>query len=136
MIIAVAVGFLAIFIVLPLINVFVQAFSKGLMSISPHLIDADTRRGDLAHAAGGRDIGRAELVFGLVAAWAITKFEFRGKSLLITLIDLPFSVSPVDRGAGVRVVVRRCKAGSAPGSTRTTSRSSSRCLALCWQRSS
>ena len=67
------------------------------------------------------------VLFGLAAAWAIAKFEFRGKSLLITLIDLPFSVSPVVAGPDVRRAVRRCKASSASGSTRTTSRSSSPC---------
>ena len=56
------------------------------------------------------------LVFGVAAAWAIAKFEFRGKSLLITLIDLPFSVSPVISGLIYRAAVRRCRAGSAPGS--------------------
>ena len=47
------------------------------------------------------------LVFGVAAAWAIAKFEFPGKSLLITLIDLPFSVSPGDRRPGLRAAVRR-----------------------------
>ena len=49
--------------------------------------------------------------FGIAASWAIAKFEFRGKSLLITLIDLPFSVSPVVAGSGVRAAVRRAGAG-------------------------
>ena len=49
------------------------------------------------------------LVFGLIAAWAIAKFEFRGKTLLITLIDLPFSISPGDLRSGVRPAVRRAR---------------------------
>ena len=57
----------------------------------------------------------ANLVFGLAAAWAIAKFEFKGKSFLITLIDLPFSVSPVIVGPDLRAAVRRAGLSSARG---------------------
>jgi sulfate transport system permease protein len=72
------------------------------------------------------------LVFGLIAAWAITRFEFRGKSLLITLIDLPFSVSPVIAGL-VFVLLFGAQGYLGGFSSPTTSRSSSRCPASCWR---
>lgn len=97
-IIAIAVLFLAVFLVLPLATVFQQAFMRG---IGPYL-------GALAHPDALAAIRLTllvaaisvvlNLVFGLVAAWAIAKFEFVGKSVLVTLIDLPFSVSPVIAG--------------------------------------
>ena len=73
------------------------------------------------------------LVFGVAAAWAIAKFEFRGKSLLITLIDLPFSVSPVVAGL-IYVLIFGLQGWFGPGCTNTTSRSYSRCRASCWRR--
>ena len=76
------------------------------------------------------------LVFGVAAAWAIAKFEFRGKSLLITLIDLPFSVSPVIAGPDLRAAVRRAGLVRPVAARRTTSRSSSPCRASCWPRCS
>jgi sulfate transport system permease protein len=97
-IITVAVGFLAIFIVLPLISVFAQAFSRGTAAYFAALVEPDAIaavRLTLLIAAISVTVN---LVFGLVAAWAIAKFDFRGKSLLITFIDLPFSVSPVVSG--------------------------------------
>ena len=75
------------------------------------------------------------LVFGVAAAWAIAKFEFRGKSLLITLIDLPFSVSPVISGPDLRAAVRP-QGWFGPWLATTTSRSSSPCRAWCWRPSS
>jgi sulfate/thiosulfate transport system permease protein len=97
-IISLAIGFLCLFIVLPLVNVFVQAFSKGIEVYFAALHDAET----LAAIRLTLLIAFASVVlnglFGLMAAWAIAKFEFRGKNFLITLIDLPFSVSPVIAG--------------------------------------
>jgi sulfate transport system permease protein len=97
-IVGVAVAFLTIFLVLPLAVVFQQAFVRG---VGPYL-------GALAHPDAVAAIQLTLLVaaisvalnllFGLIAAWAIAKFEFRGKGLLITLIDLPFSISPVISG--------------------------------------
>jgi sulfate transport system permease protein len=97
-IVAIAVGFIGLFIVLPLANVFAQAFSKGWDAYVHALVDPD------ALAAIRLTLMVAALsvvlntVMGLVMAWAMTKFSFGGKSLLITLVDLPFSVSPVIAG--------------------------------------
>jgi sulfate/thiosulfate transport system permease protein len=96
--IASAVAFLTIFLVLPLVTVFAQAFSRGVWPYLAALADPDAVaaiRLTLLVAALSVSIN---LVFGVIAAWAITRFEFRGKSVLVTLIDLPFSVSPVIAG--------------------------------------
>jgi sulfate/thiosulfate transport system permease protein len=95
---AVAFVFLAIFLVLPLIIVFVEAFQKGVGAFTEALSDQDTMaaiRLTLLVAAISVPLN---LVFGIAAAWAIAKFQFKGKAFLITLIDLPFSVSPVISG--------------------------------------
>jgi sulfate/thiosulfate transport system permease protein len=97
-IIAIAIGFLGLFIVLPLVNVFAQAFAKGFEAYLSALQDDDTRSAihlTLLVAVSSVLLNGA---FGLAAAWAIAKFDFRGKNILITLIDLPFSVSPVIAG--------------------------------------
>lgn len=93
-----ALAFLGLFIVLPLTAVFVQAFSKGFSTYLNALADPDALsaiRLTLIVAASSVTLN---LFFGMAAAWAITKFRFPGKTLLITLIDLPFSVSPVVAG--------------------------------------
>src|SRR3954465_5594735 len=97
-IIAIAVTFLLVFVVLPLILVFAQAFSRGLGAYISALTDPEALsaiRLTLGVAAISVSLN---LVFGVIAAWAITKFEFPGKTMLISLIDLPFSVSPVISG--------------------------------------
>ena len=93
-----ALAFLALFLVLPLIAVFAEGFKSGLGAwkeavSSPDAISAI--RLTLLVAAISVPVN---MVFGVAASWAITKFDFPGKSLLITLIDLPFSVSPVVSG--------------------------------------
>jgi len=96
--IAVAVTFLTVFVVLPLAVVFAQAFSKGIGAYFAALSDPEALsaiRLTLCVAAISVSLN---LVFGVIAAWAITKFEFPGKTFLISLIDLPFSVSPVISG--------------------------------------
>jgi sulfate/thiosulfate transport system permease protein len=98
LLIAISVGFLGLFIVLPLINVFTQAFSKGIDAYVTALTDPDSLAAIRLTLLVAATSVALNVVFGLTAAWAITKFEFRGKSLLITLIDLPFSVSPVVAG--------------------------------------
>jgi sulfate transport system permease protein len=96
--IAVAVGFLVLFLVLPLLAVFTEALRRGLGAFLAAFAEPDTQ------AAIGLTLLIAaiavplNLVFGISAAWAVAKFEFPGKSLLVTLIDLPFSVSPVVSG--------------------------------------
>ncbi|MGU3497077.1 sulfate ABC transporter permease subunit CysW [Xanthobacteraceae bacterium A53D] len=97
-IIGVALTFLALVIGLPLVLVFIQAFAKGWEAYAAALTDPDALaaiRLTLIVAAISVSLN---LVFGLVASWCIAKFEFPGKSILITLIDLPFSVSPVVAG--------------------------------------
>src|SRR5216684_1800103 len=97
-IIAIAVIFLTIFVVLPLVVVFAQAFSKGISAYFAALSDSEALsaiRLTLLFAAISVSLN---LVFGVIAAWAIAKFDFRGKTFLISLIDLPFSVSPVISG--------------------------------------
>jgi sulfate transport system permease protein len=94
----VALLFAGVFLLLPLVNVFAQAFAKGLPHYWASLAHPDSlaaMRLTLLVAAISVPLN---VVFGLAAAWAIAKFEFKGKSLLITLIDLPFSVSPVVAG--------------------------------------
>ena len=91
-------GFLFFFLGLPLVAVFVEALAQGVPLYVEALKEPETR------SAIGLTIGIAlavlpfNVVFGVAAAWAIAKFDFTGKSLLITLIDLPFAVSPVVAG--------------------------------------
>jgi sulfate/thiosulfate transport system permease protein len=98
LLIAAALIFLGVFLVMPLLVVFVQALSKGL-----HVYAAAVTE-PMAWAAVKLTLLVAmiavplNLIFGTAASWAIAKFEFRGKSTLITLIDLPFAVSPVIAG--------------------------------------
>jgi sulfate/thiosulfate transport system permease protein len=97
-IVAMAVIFFSLFVVLPLVVVFAQAFSHGVGAYLAALTDPEALaaiRLTLLVAAISVTIN---LVFGLIAAWAIAKFDFSGKTLLISLIDLPFSVSPVISG--------------------------------------
>ena len=97
-IIALAISFLTIFVVLPLVVVFASAFSKGISAYFAALSEPEALsaiRLTLLVAAISVSLN---LVFGVIAAWAIAKFDFRGKTFLITLIDLPFSVSPVISG--------------------------------------
>ena len=98
LLIGVTLLFLGIFLLLPLFVVFTQALMRGMPTFFAALHDADTLasiRLTLLTAAIAVPLNTA---FGVAAAWAITKFEFRGKSFLTTLIDLPFSVSPVIAG--------------------------------------
>ncbi len=96
--IAIAFVFLAAFLVLPLISVFFEAFRKGAESFWEAIVEPDALsaiRLTLLVAAISVPLN---LIFGVAAAWAIAKFEFKGKAFLITLIDLPFSISPVISG--------------------------------------
>jgi sulfate transport system permease protein len=96
--ISVALIFCFVFLLLPLANVFVQAFSKGFSYYWDSLTNADAWSAIRLTLLVAAISVPMNVGFGLAAAWAIAKFEFRGKSLLITLIDLPFSVSPVVAG--------------------------------------
>ncbi|QTK79338.1 Sulfate transport system permease protein CysW [Agrobacterium tumefaciens] len=95
---AIAFVFLAAFLVLPLVSVFFEAFRKGTESFWEAIVEPDALsaiRLTLLVAAISVPLN---LIFGVMAAWAIAKFEFKGKAFLITLIDLPFSISPVISG--------------------------------------
>ncbi len=96
--IGLALLFLASFLWLPLAAVFTQAFSEGLDTYLQALTDPATLAAVRLTLLAAAISVPLNLVFGVAAAWAIAKFEFPGKSVLITLIDLPFSVSPVVAG--------------------------------------
>jgi sulfate transport system permease protein len=96
--IAVALVFLALFLVLPLVAVFQQAFAKGLDAYLDAFADADAQAAIQLTLLVAAIAVPFNLVFGIAASWTIAKFDFRGKALLTTLIDLPFSVSPVVSG--------------------------------------
>jgi len=98
LLIAVAVLFMAAFLVLPLAAVFYEALRKGLDVYLESFANADARAAIRLTLISAAIAVPLNLVFGIAAAWAIAKFEFTGKSFLITLIDLPFSVSPVIAG--------------------------------------
>jgi sulfate transport system permease protein len=98
LIIGTAVLFLTVFLVLPLATVLHQAFARGVGPYLAALAEPDALAAiRLTLLVAAISVG-LNLLLGLVASWAIAKFEFRGKSFLITLIDLPFSVSPVIGG--------------------------------------
>jgi sulfate transport system permease protein len=94
----VALAFLALFLVVPLAAVFTQAFEKGVDVYFAALRETDTLASIRLTLLTALVAVPLNLVFGVVASWAIAKFTFPGKSFLITLIDLPFSVSPVVSG--------------------------------------
>jgi sulfate/thiosulfate transport system permease protein len=120
--VAVTIGFLTLFIVIPVANIFAQALSKGLDSYvavfhvanppkGKELTPMERRKVAFARNQAEKTWGSIRLsvgiaaivvplnlIFGLAAAWSVTKFRFKGRSLLIALIDLPFSVSPVIAG--------------------------------------
>ena len=94
----IAVLFLGVFILLPLAAVFVQALEKGLAVYFAALHETDALAAIRLTLWVAAICVPLNLIFGLAAAWAITKFQFPGKNFLVTLIDLPFSVSPVISG--------------------------------------
>jgi len=98
LLISIALTFTLVFLLLPLVNVFAQAFSKGWAGYLKALSDPDTMSAIKLTLLVAAISVPLNVVFGLAAAWCIAKFNFRGKPLLITLIDLPFSVSPVVAG--------------------------------------
>jgi sulfate transport system permease protein len=96
--IAVALAFLALFLILPLVAVFVEALRKGVGEFLFAFQEPDTISAIRLTLTVAVIAVPLNLVFGVAAAWAIAKFEFKGKAFLTTLIDLPFSVSPVISG--------------------------------------
>jgi sulfate/thiosulfate transport system permease protein len=98
LLIAIAIAFLGLFLLLPLGIVFTEAFAKGVGVYLQTFDDPDVRAAIGLTLAVAAIAVPMNVVFGFVAAWGIAKFDFVGKNVLITLIDLPFSVSPVVSG--------------------------------------
>ncbi|AMR78880.1 sulfate ABC transporter permease subunit CysW [Cupriavidus nantongensis] len=96
--IALAVLFLTLFLFVPLASVFYEALRKGVQTYWQALVEPDALAAIQLTLTVAAIAVPLNVVFGVAAAWAIAKFDFRGKNLLITLIDLPFSVSPVISG--------------------------------------
>jgi sulfate/thiosulfate transport system permease protein len=96
--IAIAMLFLALLLVLPLVSVFVEAFRKGWEVYLAALTEPDAAAAIRLTLQVAAIAVPLNLVFGIAAAWVISKFRFKGKNLLLTLIDLPFAVSPVIAG--------------------------------------
>ena len=96
--IVVALAFLTLFLFVPLVAVFAEAFKKGWRAYLAAITDPDAISAIKLTLIAAFISVPLNLVFGVAASWAIAKFEFRGKSILLTLIDLPFSVSPVISG--------------------------------------
>jgi len=97
-ILTISLSFFALFLLMPLVAVFSEALRKGFGTYIAALVEPDALSAIQLTLAAALISVPLNLVFGVSAAWAITKFDFRGKHLLITLIDLPFSVSPVVAG--------------------------------------
>lgn len=98
LLISIALGWLGLFLFIPLAAIFTEALRKGLEVYWASLVDSDALSAIKLTLIATVIAVPANLVFGIAAAWAIAKFEFRGKQLLLTLIDLPFAVSPVIAG--------------------------------------
>jgi sulfate/thiosulfate transport system permease protein len=98
LLIATSIAFLTLFLVLPLVVVFVEALRKGFGAYLAALVEPEAASAIRLTLLVAAIAVPANLIFGVTAAYAIAKFEFTGKSLLTTLVDLPFSVSPVVSG--------------------------------------
>ncbi len=98
LLLSIALLFLTVFLVLPLVSVFAEAFKKGWEAYIAAITEADAITAIRLTLITALIAVPLNLVFGLAASWTIAKFEFRGKNILLTLIDLPFSVSPVISG--------------------------------------
>jgi len=96
--ISLAVGLTIFFIVLPLAAVFIQAFDKGWAVWQAAVTEENARKAIFLSLMVTGIAVPLNVVFGLAAAWAITRFQFKGRNLLLTLIDIPFGVSPVVSG--------------------------------------
>lgn len=98
LLIALALAFLTLFFLLPLFTVFQQAFAKGVTAYLEAFADEDAWAAIKLTLLVAAIAVPFNLVFGVAASWAVSKYDFVGKTLLVTLIDLPFSVSPVVSG--------------------------------------
>jgi sulfate transport system permease protein len=95
---AMALGFVGLFLIVPLVAVFTEAFSKGFDAYTAAITTDDALAALRLTLLAAAIAVPANVVFGVAAGWAIGKFQFRGRQLLMTLIDLPFAVSPVISG--------------------------------------
>jgi sulfate transport system permease protein len=98
LLIVVAMVFLLLFLFVPLAVVFAKAFEKGAAAWLDAISEPDARAAVRLTLTAAAFAVPLNVLFGIAAAWAVTKYQFRGKNLLVTLIDLPFSVSPVISG--------------------------------------
>ena len=98
LLITIALGFLGIFILVPLIAVFTEGLNKGIQLYFASLTERDAVSAIKLTLITAVITIPANTIFGVIAAWVIAKFDFRGKNILITLIDIPFAVSPVIAG--------------------------------------
>jgi sulfate transport system permease protein len=98
LLIAVALGFLALFLVVPLVMVFQQALERGVSAYLGAIREPDALAALRLTLLTAAIAVPANLVFGLAASWAVARFDFPGRSVLLTLIDLPFAISPVISG--------------------------------------
>jgi sulfate/thiosulfate transport system permease protein len=98
LLISIALAFLGIFVLVPLISVFTEAFKKGIGLYFLALTEPDAWAAIKLTLITAVIVVPINTLFGVIAAWAITKFDFNGKNILITLIDIPFAVSPVIAG--------------------------------------
>jgi sulfate/thiosulfate transport system permease protein len=98
LLIGLALAFLTLFLFIPLIAVFTEALKKGLEAYLVAIVEPDALSAVRLTLLTAAIAVPLNLVFGVAAAWTIAKFDFRGKNILLTLIDLPFSVSPVISG--------------------------------------
>jgi sulfate transport system permease protein len=96
--IATTFGFLALFLFLPVIAVFVEAFAKGIGAYFAAITDPEARAAIRLTLMTAAIAVPLNVTFGIAASWAIARFDFPGKQTLLTLIDIPFSVSPVISG--------------------------------------
>ena len=94
----VAISFIAVLLLLPLALVFTEALAKGFMAFWTAIFEPDTLAAVRLSLIAAVIAVPLNTVFGIAAAWSIAKFDFPGKTFLVTLIDLPFSVSPVVAG--------------------------------------
>ena len=98
LLITISLAFFGFFLLLPLISVFAEALRKGWETYFQAIVEPDALSAIKLTLIAAAISLPLNLVFGVAAAWAITKFDFRGKHILVTMIDLPFSVSPVIAG--------------------------------------
>jgi hypothetical protein len=109
LLIVIALAFMALFLVMPLVSVFAGALKQGFGFYFQTIRDPMTLSAiKLTLIAAGISVP-LNCIFGVAAAWAIAKFDFRGKNILLTLIDLPFSISPVISGMIYVLVFRRAR---------------------------